>query len=379
MRRVTAALSSLIVVCAALAGIGLLAASPASAYAECSVTKTGGAAPISKGTGVSSLDLPVRSKASGILSLAITIDVSYPRHKDLTISLVGPGNRTDLFQGGGNLGLGGGDADFTRTRFKDSAPTPIAKGKSPRTGTFKPSGALESFVDTPARGTWRLQVSKAAWLMPGQSGRINSWTLTVRYDCDTDGDDVPDTKDNCPEVANPDQADGDRDGIGNACDADPDSDGVPPELDNCPVHHNPGQQDSDGDGDGDACDEDPDNDGFEAGDRCPLAQAWTDTGCPKAKRASTITYLKAKRLFRGRVTSPNRTACAARQPLYLMRVTAKGPNKRVGSIRTNARGVWTLGRNGRVPARYYVMSPDVFKPKVQCVTFRAKNVVIPQR
>ena len=35
---------------------------------------------------------------------------------------------------------------------------------------------------------------------------------------DTDGDGVPDSRDNCLEVANPDQQDIDRDGIGTACD-----------------------------------------------------------------------------------------------------------------------------------------------------------------
>jgi hypothetical protein len=41
---------------------------------------------------------------------------------------------------------------------------------------------------------------------------------------DTDGDGVPDSSDNCPTVANADQADGDLDLVGNACDACPTSD-----------------------------------------------------------------------------------------------------------------------------------------------------------
>ena len=38
---------------------------------------------------------------------------------------------------------------------------------------------------------------------------------------DTDQDGVVDAQDNCPEIANMDQADGDGDGIGDVCDANP--------------------------------------------------------------------------------------------------------------------------------------------------------------
>ena len=37
---------------------------------------------------------------------------------------------------------------------------------------------------------------------------------------DTDNDGIPDVDDNCPNVANPDQADDDYDGVGNYCDPD---------------------------------------------------------------------------------------------------------------------------------------------------------------
>lgn len=81
---------------------------------------------------------------------------------------------------------------------------------------------------------------------------------TVGYD--QDGDGVVDLIDNCPTVVNPDQADNDHDGVGNACDACPndpgpdlDGDGVCLSVDNCPSKYNPNQMDSNHDGIGDAC------------------------------------------------------------------------------------------------------------------------------
>ncbi len=71
---------------------------------------------------------------------------------------------------------------------------------------------------------------------------------------DADGDGVLNAADNCPLLANADQADTDADGAGDACDPDDDGDAVPDAGDNCPTVPNPGQADADGDGSGDACD-----------------------------------------------------------------------------------------------------------------------------
>ncbi|HUF31668.1 MAG TPA: thrombospondin type 3 repeat-containing protein, partial [Acidimicrobiales bacterium] len=49
---------------------------------------------------------------------------------------------------------------------------------------------------------------------------------------------------------------------GGSPDRDRDGDGISDHLDNCPKHHNPDQADMDGDGRGDACDPDIDGDGY---------------------------------------------------------------------------------------------------------------------
>jgi Ca2+-binding RTX toxin-like protein len=71
---------------------------------------------------------------------------------------------------------------------------------------------------------------------------------------DEDGDGVSDGLDNCPANSNPDQADSNLDGIGNACQvADQDEDEIDAASDNCPTIYNPDQTDSNGDGVGDDC------------------------------------------------------------------------------------------------------------------------------
>src|SRR5690625_2378447 len=88
---------------------------------------------------------------------------------------------------------------------------------------------------------------------------------------DTDGDGIPDDKDNCPYDYNPDQKDTDGDGVGDVCEDDIDGDGILNDDDNCPYIHNPGQEDMDGDGVGDACDDDIDGDGIPNDkDNCPF-------------------------------------------------------------------------------------------------------------
>lgn len=113
---------------------------------------------------------------------------------------------------------------------------------------------------------------------------------------DTDGDGIPNDKDNCPTVFNPArpldkgvQENSDGDDLGDACDpcpfdkntstcsapgtakVDTDGDGVEDKSDNCPTKSNAGQEDTDKDGFGDTC------------DPCPN-EAGTFGGCPPTPR-----------------------------------------------------------------------------------------------
>jgi hypothetical protein len=61
----------------------------------------------------------------------------------------------------------------------------------------------------------------------GQENFVHPATPAGDHCEDPDGDAVVDLNDNCPDVANPGQADGDGDGFGNECDDDIDADGIP--------------------------------------------------------------------------------------------------------------------------------------------------------
>lgn len=144
--------------------------------------------------------------------------------------------------------------------------------------------------------------------------------VTCGFFPDADNDGIRDDLDNCPDIANEDQADFDGDGIGDRCDPDDDNDGVidtedcdfrdasiavsvgdtcndgdaatvndvitstcecrgvvrpdadgdgiSDEDDNCPENPNADQADNDGDTVGDVCDPDDDNDGIIDSEDC---------------------------------------------------------------------------------------------------------------
>ena len=78
-------------------------------------------------------------------------------------------------------------------------------------------------------------MSRVDFTMVEESMAIGQMTFDLDGVEDSDGDGVSDEDDNCLEVANPDQANADGDGEGDACDVDDDGDDVNDDADNCPL------------------------------------------------------------------------------------------------------------------------------------------------
>jgi len=119
-------------------------------------------------------------------------------------------------------------------------------------------------------------ISDALEVAFGSDPQESTSTPSEPNDADFDG--IADSNDNCPAVANADQADADNDGAGDVCDSTPngddDADGFDNNIDNCPAIPNANQTDTDADGTGDACDSTPngdtDSDGVDNNvDNCP--------------------------------------------------------------------------------------------------------------
>ena len=164
---------------------------------------------------------PVEVPAEMVVAGATVVDVEVRLRMQ-----IGGGVNSDVVHGSHREALLQAYAAGYRTldlTFDDEAPFPWTSAEA-SVGRFRPAGRLSSYDGSAVGGTWNVLVNNPG----GQSGPVVveqvELTLTAS-DCDTDGDGVLDSVDNCPSVANADQTNWDGDRSGNACDSTP---GTPP-------------------------------------------------------------------------------------------------------------------------------------------------------
>jgi len=141
----------------------------------------------------------------------------------------------------------------------------VADSANHRIQKFSPAGTyLDKWGSFGTTGDWKFNNPYGVALSPDGTLWVADKSNHRVHRFGPDG--VGDACDNCPDVINIDQANGDTDEFGDLCD-------------NCPSTSNPGQEDDDGDGLGDACDDCTHGQPCDDWDACTTGDTCTNETC----------------------------------------------------------------------------------------------------
>jgi hypothetical protein len=220
-----------------------------------------------------------------------------------------------------------GDTSGTSGTSGDTSGTSGTSGDT--SGTSGTSGDTSGTADDTSGASDTLDTSGASDTSgaPDTSGASDTSGGMDTSGGDRDGDNIPDSADNCPDNPNNSQLDTDVDGVGDACDPDIDGDNIPNAADNCPHDPSTNLTDTDGDGQGDVCDPDIDNDGVPNDvDRWPTESGWPTIALPNTVYAHTSSALYAMDVYppyqitsRGNFTWPSGTVSSQMTDLAIDR------------------------------------------------------------
>lgn len=274
--------------------------------------------------------------ARTVTDVSFSIDLTHPEASGLRILLLSPGGLNPVWALDKDQATTSGRLDGRYT-FDEELGTTTLVGNSPTAGTYRPSTSETIAEGRPATGRWQV------WLVnfTASPGVIRDITVTLTYaTCDSDGDGVEDSVDNCPTVVN-DQANSDDDALGDACDADLDGDSIP-----------------------------------NLGDGCPAVASTNPTGCPTAARKAGLRYVKSMNKLQVRIKSPV-GACAANAKIVVWR--ARG-NRDLRLVVGTANGQGVRRFKVARSARYYVtVSPSYASGIAECSKATSRTVRVPRR
>jgi hypothetical protein len=153
----------------------------------------------------------IKCVATSTSSATATVHTSYSISAGGLVSSSTPSSAQNFFAG---APIGGPNCSVTWT----GAPSAYSVSASVTVDAATPVGDYTIALSTSAGTTAVTNPSGSGGALEDGTATTLRFRVVAPAVVDTDGDGVPNASDNCPTVANADQADADGDGLGNACD-----------------------------------------------------------------------------------------------------------------------------------------------------------------